>query len=311
MSALALALDTSQRTVQRALVEGEAAGRVRSIGRARTRRWLAPPLAGFTTMLLLPASLPDGQIALTRRNEAKEPRHDTHSTEDERSHHHAEIVASGLFEGAERIGGVTHDGRYVWAAGGARLIAFDPTSGQLERTLERAADAGTAFDGTHLYQIAEARIDKIDPKTGSRAEVDSRAGPRPRLGACVGRGQSLGRAASRSQDLRDRSRHGRRSRRTIESNRFVTGVSWSTASCGTRRGKAMRAAAPRRPAERRRARTALEAWARTSAVSESDGADLFYRGGGPTGKVRAAPAAETREALTVRRGAAAPLLSFP
>ena len=59
-SALALALDTSQRTVQRALVEGEAAGRVRSIGRARARRWLAPPLAGFTTLLLLPASLPDG-----------------------------------------------------------------------------------------------------------------------------------------------------------------------------------------------------------------------------------------------------------
>jgi hypothetical protein len=59
-SALALALDTSQRTVQRALVESEAAGRVRSIGRARARRWLAPPLAGFTTMLLLPASLPDG-----------------------------------------------------------------------------------------------------------------------------------------------------------------------------------------------------------------------------------------------------------
>jgi hypothetical protein len=59
-SALALALDTSQRTVQRALVESEAAGRVRSIGRARAQRWLAPPLAGFTTMLLLPASLPDG-----------------------------------------------------------------------------------------------------------------------------------------------------------------------------------------------------------------------------------------------------------
>jgi len=59
-SALALALDTSQRSVQRALVESEAAGRVRSIGRARAQRWLAPPLAGFTTMLLLPASLPDG-----------------------------------------------------------------------------------------------------------------------------------------------------------------------------------------------------------------------------------------------------------
>jgi hypothetical protein len=59
-SALALALDTSQRTVQRALAESEAAGRVRSIGRARAKRWLSPPLAGFTTMLLLPASLPAG-----------------------------------------------------------------------------------------------------------------------------------------------------------------------------------------------------------------------------------------------------------
>jgi hypothetical protein len=59
-SALALALGTGQRTVQRALVELEAAGRVRSIGRARARRWLSPPLAGFTTILLLPAALPAG-----------------------------------------------------------------------------------------------------------------------------------------------------------------------------------------------------------------------------------------------------------
>ena len=59
-SALAQALGASQRTIQRALADLEAAGRVRSIGRARTQRWLAPPLAGFTTMLLLPASLPLG-----------------------------------------------------------------------------------------------------------------------------------------------------------------------------------------------------------------------------------------------------------
>lgn len=57
-SALALALDASQRTVQRALAELEATGRVRAIGQARARRWLAPPLAGFTTILLLPAALP-------------------------------------------------------------------------------------------------------------------------------------------------------------------------------------------------------------------------------------------------------------
>ena len=59
-SALALALDESQRTVQRALAALEAQGRVRSIGQARARRWLAPPLAGFTTILLLPASFSPG-----------------------------------------------------------------------------------------------------------------------------------------------------------------------------------------------------------------------------------------------------------
>lgn len=57
-SALALALDASQRTVQRALAELETLGRVRAIGQARARRWLAPPLTGFTTTLLLPAVPP-------------------------------------------------------------------------------------------------------------------------------------------------------------------------------------------------------------------------------------------------------------
>lgn len=56
-SALALALDASQRTVQRALAELLAAGRVRSHGAGRSQRWLAPPLAGFTTILLLPEAL--------------------------------------------------------------------------------------------------------------------------------------------------------------------------------------------------------------------------------------------------------------
>ena len=59
-SALALALGASQRTIQRALVVLETAGRVRSIGRARAQRWLAPPLVGFTTILLLPSALPQG-----------------------------------------------------------------------------------------------------------------------------------------------------------------------------------------------------------------------------------------------------------
>ncbi|KRG68414.1 hypothetical protein [Pseudoxanthomonas dokdonensis] len=59
-SALSLALGDSQRTVQRALVELQARQRVRSIGQGRTQRWLAPPLLGFTTVLLLPSTLPAG-----------------------------------------------------------------------------------------------------------------------------------------------------------------------------------------------------------------------------------------------------------
>jgi hypothetical protein len=58
-SALALALGTSQRTVQRALDSlSEAAGKVQSFGRGRARRWMTPPVLGFTTTLLLPAALP-------------------------------------------------------------------------------------------------------------------------------------------------------------------------------------------------------------------------------------------------------------
>ena len=57
-SALALALGASQRTVQRALADLEGSGRVRAIGQARARRWLAAPLVGFTTILLLPTAQP-------------------------------------------------------------------------------------------------------------------------------------------------------------------------------------------------------------------------------------------------------------
>jgi hypothetical protein len=57
-SALAIALRTSQRTVQRALDSLAAAGKVQSFGRGRARRWMNPPVPGFTTTLLLPAPLP-------------------------------------------------------------------------------------------------------------------------------------------------------------------------------------------------------------------------------------------------------------
>jgi predicted HTH transcriptional regulator len=57
-SALALALGASQRTVQRAVDSLATAGKVQSLGRGRARRWITTPVPGFTTTLLLPASLP-------------------------------------------------------------------------------------------------------------------------------------------------------------------------------------------------------------------------------------------------------------
>jgi hypothetical protein len=59
-SALALALGASQRNVQRALVTLAAGGKVQSFGRGRARRWMTPPMPGFTTALLLPTPVPSG-----------------------------------------------------------------------------------------------------------------------------------------------------------------------------------------------------------------------------------------------------------
>jgi glutamine cyclotransferase len=212
----------------------------------------------------------------------------TGETKAEASARPAEIVREyGPFDGADRIHGVTHDGRRVWAAVGARLIAFDPATGQLERTLDRAGDAGTAFDGKHLYQIAEARIDKIDPTTGD--VVASIPAP--------GHGSDSGLAWAEGSlwvgQYRDRKIHQIDPAtgailRTIESNRFVTGVTWVDGELwhGTWEGdeSELRHIDPDSGAVLER----LE-MPRGIGVSgmESDGADLFYCGGGASGKVRA------------------------
>src|SRR5215469_9581469 len=72
----------------------------------------------------------------------------------------------GPYPGVNHVHGVTFDGRQVWFASGDKLIAFDPASGKTVRSIDVAAHAGTAFDGQHLFQLVEERIQKIDPKTG-------------------------------------------------------------------------------------------------------------------------------------------------
>ena len=79
----------------------------------------------------------------------------------------AEIVREyGPFAQADRVNGVTYDGHNVWFASGEKLHAFDPTSGEAVRSLDVASHAGTAFDGKYIYQLAEDRIQKIDPQSG-------------------------------------------------------------------------------------------------------------------------------------------------
>ncbi len=200
----------------------------------------------------------------------------------------AEVVREyGPFPGADQIHGVTHDGQRVWAATGAMLVAFDPASGEATKTLNQACDAGTAFDGKFLYQIAESRIDKINPASG---EVVASI-PAP------GNGNDSGLAWAEGSlwvgQYRDRKIHQidpdtGAIRRTIESNRFVTGVTWVDGDLwhGTWEGddSDIRRIDPHSGAVLER----LE-MPRGTGVSglESDGAALFYCGGGASRKVRA------------------------
>jgi glutamine cyclotransferase len=200
----------------------------------------------------------------------------------------AEIVREyGPFADADCIHGISHDGRHVWAATGPKLVAVDPESGQIVRKLDCAGDAGTAFDGRHFYQIVEGRIDKIDPAAGD--VVASIPAP--------GHGRDSGLAWAEGSlwvgQYRDRKIHqidpeSGAILRTIESDRFVTGVTWVDGELwhGTWEGDEsdIRRIDPQSGAVLER----LE-MPRGAGVSgmESDGADLFYCGGGPSGKVRA------------------------
>jgi len=186
----------------------------------------------------------------------------------------------------DRVAGVTHDGHRVWAATGASLVAFDPASGEITRKLDRACDAGTAFDGKFLYQIAEARIDKIDPATGNVVASIPAPGNGGDSGLAWAEG-SLWVGQHRDRKIHRIDPETGAIQRTIESNRFVTGVTWVDGELwhGTWEGDEsdIRRIDPKNGAVLER----LE-MPRGVFVSglESDGADLFYAGGGTSGKVR-------------------------
>ena len=200
----------------------------------------------------------------------------------------AEILREyGPFEGADRVNGVTYDGKSVWFAAGDKLQAFDPESGKIQRSIDVPAHAGTAFDGEHLFQLAEDRIQKIDPNTGRvLATIPAPGGGRD-SGLAWAEG-TLWVGEYRERKIHQVDPQTGKILRTIESNRFVTGVTWVDGELwhGTWQGEESDV----RRIDPRTGET-LETLDMPPGVGvsglESDGADQFFCGGGDSGKVRA------------------------
>jgi glutamine cyclotransferase len=200
----------------------------------------------------------------------------------------AEIVREyGPFPGADHVHGVTYDGQNVWFAAGDRLIVFDPASGKPLRSIDVAAHAGTAFDGRHLFQLTEDRIVKIDPKTGRVLATIPAPGGGGDSGLTWAEG-TLWVGQYRDRKIYQIDPETGAILRTIESNRFVTGVTWVDGELwhGTWEGdeSELRRVDPRSGA-------VLDTLELPTGVNvsglESNGGDLFFCGGGGSGKVRA------------------------
>ena len=200
----------------------------------------------------------------------------------------AEILREyGPFPGADRVHGVTFDGQRVWFASGDRLNAFDPASGNLARSIDVAAHAGTAFDGQHLYQIAEDRIQKIDPKSGRVLATIPAPGGGGDSGLAWAEG-TLWVGQYQDRKIYQIDPDTGAILRTIDSNRFVTGVSWVDGELwhATWEGDQsdLRHVDPQ--TGRVMERLDMPPGIHVSGL-ESDGGDQFFCGDGKNGKVRA------------------------
>jgi glutamine cyclotransferase len=213
----------------------------------------------------------------------------------------AEIIREyGPFQGADAVHGVTYDGQNVWFAAGDKLIAFEPASGTPLRSIDVAAHAGTAYDGRHLFQLVEDRIQKIDPKNGRVLATIPAPGGGADSGLTWAEG-TLWVGQYRDRKIYQIDPETGAILRTIESNRFVTGVTWVD-------GELWHATWEGDESELRRVdpRTGdvLETISMPPGMGvsglESDGGDRFFCGGGGSGKVRAVRRPRRRSAT--RRG---------
>lgn len=199
----------------------------------------------------------------------------------------AEILGEfGPFPGIDQVGGVTFDGQHVWFAGGNKLNALDPASGKLLRSIDVAAEAGTAFDGEHLFQIAAGSIRKIDPKTGRVLATFAAPGEGGDSGLAWAEG-SLWVGQYRERKIHQIDAQTGALLRTINCNRFVTGVTWIDNELwhGTweEEESELRQIDPETGTVLNKIR--MPPGVGVSGL-ESDGGDRFFCGGGDSGKVR-------------------------
>jgi glutamine cyclotransferase len=199
----------------------------------------------------------------------------------------AEVIREyGPFPGVEHVAGVTYDGQRVWFASGDKLNALDPGTGERVRAIDAAAHAGTAFDGHHLFQLSGDRIQKIDPNTGRvLSSIPAPGGGGSGLAWAEG---TLWMGQYRNRKIFQLDPRTGEILRTIESNRFVTGVTWVD-------GELWHATFEGDESDLRRVDPhtgrVLEKLDMPSGVCvsglESDGGDRFFCGGEYSGKVRA------------------------
>lgn len=200
----------------------------------------------------------------------------------------AEIVREyGPFPDADNVAGVTYDGKDIWFAAGSHLQAIEPTNGTKGRKLTVRAEAGTAFDGRHIYQLAGGQIQKVDIETGAVVSTI----PAPPGGGDAGLTWAEGTlwvAKYRDRKIHQVDPGTGKVLRTIESTRFVTGVTFVD-------GELWHATWDGGESEIRHVdpqsgevveRLLMPEGTFISGL-ESNGSDLFFCGGGTSGKVRA------------------------
>ena len=208
----------------------------------------------------------------------------------------AEVIREyGPFPKAKDVAGVTYDGESVWFAAKDSMRAFDPETGEERRTIDVPAHAGSAFDGEFLYQIADGRIQKIEPKTGNVVSTIPAPGGSGASGLAWAEG-TLWVGDHRARKIHQIDPRTGTTLRTLESNRFVTGVTWVE-------GELWHATWEGDESELRRIdpgtgrvleRLQLPEGVKISGL-ESDGKDRFFCGGGGSGKIRAVRRPRTRD----------------